>query len=467
MPFDEHDYLQADATALAAAVARGRVAPRALLEIAVARAHRLQPAYGAFSQFGEDLARARLADPAPSGAVPPGPFHGVPFAVKDLGAPMAGLPTRAGSRALGPRTPPDPRDGALVARLRDGGFVPFGKTAVPEFGLDLATEPAAGPVCRNPWAPAFGAGGSSGGAAAAVAAGIVPVAHATDAGGSIRIPAAACGVLGLKPGRGTVPRGPDYGNVFGGLAAEFVLSRSVRDSRAVWHWVTRTAHRDAPMPPLRIGLLREAPLGAEVEAPWRDAAGHAAEALRAAGHTVVPVDPRALRPACADAALAFMTFACRGAAAAAGSLRPAPGDLEPVTWAAARRGGAFTARDYLAAEVAVARATDAVADAFRDRALDALLTPALAASLPAVGALRAGDDDLDRHLARFDRYAPFAAVANASGCPAIAVPHGRGTDGRPLAVQLMGPRGSETRLLALAAWFEAAFPWQPLAGTDA
>lgn len=457
VPFDESDYVLADATALASAVAAGRVDAAALLTIAIRRAHRLQPAFGAFSQFGEDLARAQLAGPVPSG-----PFAGVPFAVKDLGAPMAGLPTRAGSRVLAREgRAPDGRDGALIARLRQAGFVPFGKTTVPEFGFNLSSEPMAGPVARNPWAPAFGAGGSSGGAAAAVAAGIVPVAHATDAGGSIRVPAAACGVLGLKPSRGAVPRGPDYGNVFGDLAAEFVLTRSVRDSIGVWKWVTRTDSSFAIDAPLCIGLLLEAPQGVELDAAWVDAAANAAAALRSAGHTVVPVDPRSLRPACADAALAFMTYACRGCASVIDSLNPAPAELEPITWAAARRGLDFTARDYMAAEIAVARSTDAMADFFD--AVDVLLTPALARALPEIGVLRTEGDDLDRHLAQFDRYAPFAALANASGCPAISVPHGSDADGRPLAIQLMGRIGAEPRLLALAAWFEAGFPWRPTA----
>ncbi|MDP9901849.1 amidase [Variovorax ginsengisoli] len=456
MRFDENEYVESDATALASAVVQARVDPAVLLTMAIDRAHRLQPSFGAFSQFGEDLAWTQLQGPASTG-----PFAGVPFAVKDLGAPMAGLPTRAGSRSLARGVPPDARDGALIARLREGGFVPFGKTTVPEFGLNLSSEPMVGPVCRNPWAPAFGAGGSSGGAAAAVAAGIVPVAHATDAGGSIRIPAAACGVLGLKPGRGAVPRGPDYGNVFGDMAAEFVVTRSVRDSIAVWQWVTREAPSFERVAPLRIGLLLEAPLGSRMEAAWVDAASTAAAALRAAGHTVTPIDGQRLKPACTDAALAFMTYACRSSASAVESLNPAADDLEPITWAAARRGMTFTATNYMAAEIAVARSTDLMADFFGE--VDVLLTPALACSLPEIGVLRTDGDDLDQHLARFDRYAPFAAVANASGCPAISVPHGSDAAGRPLAIQMMGRVGSETRLLGLAAWFEAHFPWRPVA----
>ena len=456
MSFDERDYVGADATGLAAAVKHGLVSPLALLTFAIERAHRLQPSLGAFSQFGEELARAHLAELASSA-----PFAGVPLAVKDLGAPMAGLPTRAGSRALQQPAAPAARDGALIARLREGGFVPFAKTTVPEFGLNLGSEPMAGPMCRNPWAPAFGAGGSSGGSAAAVAAGIVPVAHATDAGGSIRIPAAACGVLGLKPSRGVIPRGPDYGNVFGNMAAEFVVTRSVRDSVAVWQWITRSAPSFAPETPLRVGLLLEAPLGAVVAGPWGEAASSAAQVLRSTGHVVTLIDAQGLKASCVDAELAFMTYACRGAAAAVETLKPAAEDLEPVTWAAARRGLAFTARNYMDAEIAVARSTDVMAYFFDD--VDILLTPALACSLPEIGTLRTDGSDLDSHLARFGRYAPFAALANASGCPAISVPHGSDAEGRPLAVQMMGPIGSEARLLALAGWLEARFPWQPVA----
>jgi amidase len=460
MSFDERDYVLADATGLASAVKQGLVSPAALLAMAVDRAHRLQPALGAFCQFGEGLASTAATTPLSSA-----PFIGVPLAVKDLGAPMAGLPTLAGSRALQQAAAPATRDGALIARLREGGFVPFAKTTVPEFGLNLSSEPMIGPICRNPWAPAFSAGGSSGGSAAAVAAGIVPVAHATDAGGSIRVPAAACGVLGLKPGRGSIPRGPDYGNVFGGMAAEFVVTRSVRDSMAIWQWVTQRSSSSSssfePEAALRIALVREAPLGGVVDGAWSEAASSAAQVLRAAGHVVTLADAQRLNAPCSDAALAFMTYACRSAAAAVLSLQPAADGLEPITWAAARRGLAFTATNHMEAEIAVARSTDVMADFFED--IDVLLTPALARSLPEIGTLRTDGDDLDQHLARFSHYAPFAGLANASGCPAISVPHGSDAAGRPLAVQLMGPIGSEARLLALAARLEASAPWQPVA----
>ncbi|XAH24051.1 amidase family protein [Xylophilus sp. GW821-FHT01B05] len=450
MPFAEAEYASADATALAQALARGEVSAQALLSMACERAQRLQPALGAISQFAEPLGRAAI-EQLPKDA----PFAGVPLVVKDLGAPLAGLPMLAGSRALR-QAAPAAVDGELIARLRAAGFVPFAKTTVPEFGLNLASEPLVGPACRNPWAPAFSAGGSSGGAAAAVAAGIVPVAHATDAGGSIRIPAAACGVVGLRPGRGAIPRGPDYGNVFGNLASEFVITRSVRDSAAVWRWVTRSAV-PAPLKALRIGLLLEAPQGVAVDAEWRAAANSAAALLESAGHAVQPLPAARLQAVCADAASAFATYACRSAAAAVEWLAPAPQDLEPITWAAARRGAALSAGQHHLAEVAVARATDNMAALFDD--IDILLTPALARALPAIGTLRTDGDDLDQHLAQFDHYAPFAALANASGCPALSVPHGRDAQGRPLAIQMVAAIGQEPALLALAQLLETAHPW--------
>jgi len=451
MAFDDKAYAAADATALASAVAQGQVSAGQLLELAEQRARRLQPGLGAISQFLPALARAATTGD--------GPFRGVPTLIKDLGAPWAGAPTLAGSRALARLKAPAPADGALVQQLKAGGFVPFAKTSVPEFGLNLTTEPLCGPACRNPWAPAYSAGGSSGGAAAAVAAGIVPVAHATDAGGSIRIPAAACGVLGLKPGRGVVPRGPDYGNVFGTMAAEFVLTRTVRDSVGVWQLLTGSGQ--APCPgPRRIGLLLEAPQGVRVDDIWVQAASSAAALLRAAGHEVIQVtgaQRELLRIACADATQAFETYACRSAAAAVQALAPEADGLEPMTWAAARRGAALSALAHQQAEVAVARATDLVAALFQG--MDMLLTPALACTLPRLGVLRTDGDDLDQHFAQFTRYAPFAAIANAAGCPAIAVPHERQADGRPLGVQLIGPQGSEACLLEMAAQLEARRPW--------
>ena len=193
--------------------------------MAVARSHALQSTTGSMSQWVDGLAQASLAHMDRAA-----PLAGVPFLVKDLGSPLAGAVDQAGSRHLARYGTPSLHDGELIARLKMGGLVPFGKTTVPEFGLSLVTEPAIGPVCRNPWDGTRSAGGSSGGSAAAVAAGIVPMAHATDAGGSIRVPAAACGLVGLKPSRGRIIDAPELDRLPVNLVAQGVVTRTVRDT---------------------------------------------------------------------------------------------------------------------------------------------------------------------------------------------------------------------------------------------
>jgi amidase len=210
-----------DAVALAGAIRSGRTTAGAAIAAAL----------GAAAAAVFDVRAAQ--DPARQAV-----FAGVPLLVKDLGGPFAGLPMRCGSGML----PPVRGDSTLAARFRAAGFLPFGLSTSPEFGLSLASEPACGPVARHPQAPELSPGGSSGGAAAAVAAGIVAIAHATDAGGSIRVPAACCGLVGLKPGRGVMPAGPGFGNHLGGIASELVVSRSVRDTAAA---LAALAGRDA------------------------------------------------------------------------------------------------------------------------------------------------------------------------------------------------------------------------------
>ncbi len=455
-------YVEADACTLAQWVRDGEVTAHALLAMAVARSRALQSTTGSMSQWVDNLAQTSLAriDRA-------APLAGVPFLVKDLGSPLAGAVDQAGSRHLARYGTPSLHDGELIARLKMGGLVPFGKTTVPEFGLSLVTEPAIGPVCRNPWDGTRSAGGSSGGSAAAVAAGIVPMAHATDAGGSIRVPAAACGLVGLKPGRGATPQGPDYNNLLGGLASEFVISRSVRDTAAAWHIV----HPDSPVPaphpaPLRVGLLTHAPQGHVVHAAWAAAAESAARVLADAGHHITQLDSRRLQTACALSAQAFSVYACRSAAAAAQALSPAPGDLEPMTWAAVRAGQALSALEHAQAEIAVARVSALMAGLFAE--YDLILSPALATGLPGIGEWDTKGQPCDAtalqaHFERFSAIAPFSAVANVAGCPAIVVPHGRDPHGMPLGVQMMAARTREPLLIALAAHLESVAPWPVVA----
>lgn len=448
------EYLKADACALAELVRARSVSASELLELAVSRAHALQDRLGAVSDFAEGLARESLR----SSDIAAGPFAGVPFLVKDLGAPWAGVPTRVGSRHLMQTARPDAQDGELIARFKAAGLVPFGKTAVPEFGLNLVTEPAIGPICRNPWNLQRSAGGSSGGAASAVAAGILPMAHATDAAGSIRVPAAACGLVGLKPGRGTVSQGPTYANVFGGLAAELVVSRTVRDTDLAWQVASRGAgegkHAERP---LRIALLQSAPQGVPIARKWAEAARSAAALLQREGHHVEELDAARFALLSERARHAFEYQACVAAAAAVDTLKPSPDGLEPMTWAAARRGRTLTLTQHATAVAALVQAADLLCAALEG--FDVLLTPALAKAIPEIGAMPTDGDDLDAHFLKFTELAPFAVQANAAGCPAIVVPHGRDAQDMPLSVQLLGLRGGEPDLIRLAYQLEASAAW--------
>ena len=467
MALSTDQYLAADACTMAQWVRDGEVTPRALLDIALQRAHALQARIGAVSQWLEPVALECLE------TIPPrATLAGVPFLVKDLGAALAGGRGIASCRHLAQHAPVDTVDSDLMARFKAGGLVPFGKTTVPEFGLNLTSEPAIGPLCRNPWNLARSAGGSSGGSAAAVAAGIVPLAHATDAAGSIRVPAAACGLVGLKPGRGAVPQGPQYNNILGGLASELVLSRSVRDSVAAWCLVRARGAQllDSEPPhstpaPKRIALLDLPPQGVPQDSQWAGAA-HAARLLEEAGHRVSLLDSHRLEEACALALQAFDVFGSRRAAAAVQALQPAAPDMESISWAAAHRGQGLSALDHVTAEIAVARC-GALLDALWQE-FDLILSPALAQPIPLLGQLPTTGTGQDlgawqAHLQRFTDLAPYSPLANVAGCPAIVFPHGQAQDGMPLAVQILAPQGGEDLLLEVAAFFETEAPWPLLA----
>jgi amidase len=464
-------YLAEDGLGLAAALRGGCVSASELLEAALARAASINSSLGALCYIDESGARAAVArlDPA-------APFAGVPFLIKDLGAAAAGLPTIAGARYFARNAVPSTTDSDLVARQRRAGVVIFGKTTVPEMGLNLASEPAIGPIARNPWNPHRGAGGSSGGAAAAVAAGIVPLAHATDAGGSIRVPAAACGIVGLKPSRGLTPQGPDFGNLLMGLASEFVVSRTVRDSAAMLDACAGTprgpyaapalpstgtvlAALDRPLSPLRIGFVEAGPTSSPVTEERAATVAVAARLFEAAGHGVERLLSTELEPHLLVAEQFFEQAICAALANLAEELDPPPDreDFEPMTWAAIERGRRLTAASLAAATRDAARVSYALAQCFEK--FDAIVTPMLADAPPLVGALPTDGDDIDRHFARMSALAPYAALANAAGLPAISVPQGLDTAGLPLAIQIVGPIGSDILLLQLARFFERSAPW--------
>jgi amidase len=358
--------------------------------------------------------------------------------------------------------------------MREAGVVIFGKTTVPEMGPNLTTEPAIGPTVRNPWDGRVSAGGSSGGAAAAVAAGIVPLAHATDAGGSIRVPAAACGVLGLKPSRGLMPQGPDFGNFLLGLASEFVVSRSVRDSAAmldacagapkgpyaapVLNGAAVTA-LDQALSPLRVGMIDESPADAPVTRERREVVTAAARLLERLGHRIEPIAAAALDCEREVSFRFFIDTICASLAALANDLDPAPAsdDFEPMTRAAIASGQRLGAARLATAAREGARVAYSLAQHFLK--VDVILTPMLAHAPPLLGSFATDGDDIERHFARMTALAPYGLLANATGVPAISVPMGLDRTGLPLAVQFIGPLGSDVLLLQLAHIFERAAPW--------
>ena len=437
-----------DATALAAAIAEGRVSATDVMEASLAACH-AQADLGAVVHLDEDMARAgaKAADALPADRR--GPFHGVPFLVKDLGGVAKGLPQGAGSVAIRAEARRPEADSHLLHDLRRTGLIPFGITATPPFGLSLTCEPEGLPPARNPWNPDLTPGGSSGGAAAAVAAGIVAIAHATDAAGSIRVPAACCGLTGLKPSRGAVPGGPDFANHLMGIASELVLARSVRDVEAAFNAVYQ------PLAPVhlsdrpRIALALPDRCGPDQQ----QAAKEAAEALRDAGcegHDAPAPDRMG-----AEAHAIARTILSVSLAEWLTALKIPDASVPPLAAAMAAEGRATPVTALFAASRQLARLTNRARKLFANA--DAMLMPVLASAPLPVGALDLSGTDPHAHMARLERFAPNAALANVAGLPALALPFGL-SDGLPLGVQLIGPPGADFALLSLAAMLETRAP---------
>jgi Asp-tRNA(Asn)/Glu-tRNA(Gln) amidotransferase A subunit family amidase len=484
---DQLEYRAHDALGLAALVAAKEVSAAELLEAAQARAAAVGPRIGAIVRSMDDQAHARVQEPLE------GPFAGVPFLLKDLGQDYAGVPTSSGCRALAAL--PAVEHATVVQRWLDAGLVIFGKTNTPEFGAKGVTEPALFGPARNPWDLERTTGGSSGGSAAAVAAGILPVAGASDGGGSIRIPAACCGLFGLKPGRGLIPSGPISGEPLQGSATHGVLSRSVRDTAAMLD-VLAGADAFSPYVPglpatsfldaaaqapgrLRIGFLSASKVNPFPHAEAVAAVEGAAHLLEALGHEVTavasPVD---------DAALArdFLTTWFVNAALVVQRVKEITGcgdeGFEPDTLLIAALGRAVSGVDHLAAIERRHEHTRALAHFHAEH--DLLLTPTLATPplrigeldtplpmrLAAALLLRTRTTGVLPHLGIADQvvqqnlgWVPFTQLANITGRPAARLPLHWTADGVPLGVQVVGRPGSEGLLLALATQLEAAQPW--------
>jgi amidase len=444
-----------DATSLAAAIAAGQVSAPEVMAAALRAAER-HADLDALAQVDAAHGLAAAAQPRN------GPFGGVPFLGKDLGSGAAGFPPCAGSEALRRRATSAGSDSLLFERFRTAGLLPFGLSRVPEFGLALTSDPA-----RNPFNTEFSPGGSSGGAAAAVAAGIVAMAHATDAAGSIRVPAACCGLVGLKPSRGAIPGGPDFGNHLMGLASELVLARSVRDVATAF--AVAAGHARGPCgDPAPMRLAEQPRVALCVPRRCGTAQARAAEAAAAALRKLgCPVTllgaPDELGARAARIARLILTASL---AEWMDALNIPGAELSPLAAAVADEGRTLTAASLFAASREMAQVSFALWQAFDD--CDVILSPVLAGGPPRIGAFDMTGTSPESHFAQMEATAPNAALANVAGAPALAFPFGSDEQGLPVGLQLMGPIGSDAALLGLAARLEAmaapvAFPF-PIAG---
>lgn len=463
-----------DATGQAEAVRHGEVTPAELVEAAIARIERLNPKLNAVIHEHFDRARAEAKGPLPDG-----PFRGVPFLLKDLAAGhRAGDPIHWGTRFLKDAKFRASTTSNIVRRFEAAGLVIVGRTNVPELGAWSITEPDAYGPTRNPWNTEHSAGGSSGGAAAATAAGLVPFAHASDGGGSIRNPASQCGLIGLKPSRGRVSLGPETAESWAGMTFEFAVTRSVRDTARLLDCVhgpmpgdpyvatppTRPYAAEAGADPgrLRIGFVDREPGGEALHPECRAAVEAAVGLLERLGHRVEPDFPA---PLGSDALLPHVL-----AVITASQARDverfeqllgrtlSPDDLDADNWRVSELGRAVTATQFIAA-------TDAY-NVFRremmawwDGGFDLLVTPTITRPAPRVGEIvPSADKPLDAFI-RSGSLLPFCVPFNVTGQPAVSLPLHVSAKGLPVGVQLVADAGREDVLIRVAAQLEAEARW--------
>jgi amidase len=464
-----HDLLYRPVGELADLVRSGELTARELVQASLERIEALDGKVNAFVHVD---AEGALAAADAIGPDDPRPFAGVPIAIKD-NQPVAGMPLTFGAELFGDFVAP--MDAAFVGRLRAAGFVIVGKTALPEYGILPSTESRRNGPTRNPWDLSRTPGGSSGGAAAAVAAGMVPIAHGNDGGGSIRIPAACCGLVGLKPARGRISFAPSLGESF--LVSDGVLSRTVAETAELLDLLAGPELGDAswaPPPPepfartaarepakLRIGMTLVPPLTEIAVDPIAErATREAAALLEQLGHEVEEIDApwavpgvfelfsAAFGPAVASIVVFASTLAGR---------EPQPQDMEQLSWHLWERASQLGAAQFLAASGQLQGLARHFVTA--TAAYDAVLTPSLALRPLPIGELDGDRDDPAATFRRSGEFTPFTAIANATGQPAISLPFAQGEDGLPVGIHFFGRPAQEGPLLALATQLEAARPW--------
>lgn len=447
-----------DATDIAQRIASGEITAAQALEAAIARADRLNPQLNFLASPAYEYGRARAAQQLA------GPFAGVPTLIKDL-MNVTGLPTKYGSRAFAQNVAAE--QPAFMDNLLAAGLVPFGKSTTPEFGLTATTEPLLGGPTKNPWNVERSSGGSSGGAAVAVASGVVPIAHASDGGGSIRIPASCNGLFGLKPSRGrTVNAGlPERGI---SLSVNGCVSRSVRDS-ATWLSIVEASGEGAAFPPvgsvtgpntqrLRITLATKAADGGDPDADVLAATQAAAELCRGLGHTVTE---GVMPGGGAEFSNAFTLLWAESASEVVDLVRANAGQapldqlLEPLTLQLADLYKGASRRDFERALTHL-RAAEAQYAAFFETT-DILLTPVLSSAPPRLGEISPTSGM--EGFAKVARYVGYTPLQNVAGAPAMSVPLGMSADGMPIGAHFAAAKGQEKRLLELAYELESAQPW--------
>jgi amidase len=464
-----------DATDQAALVRTGEVTPLELLEATIERAERLDPHLNALTWTWFDRARG-IARALPSGNQP---FRGVPFILKDLHAAMVGTRLSNGNKALKAAEFTCDHDTTLVSRYIDAGLVIFGRGNSPEFGATPTTEPEAWGPTRNPWDLGRTAGGSSGGSAAAVAAGIVPAAHASDGGGSIRVPAACCGLVGLKVSQGRISAGPSRDET--NLGVEHVVTRTVRDCAALLDATHGPGIGDRVIAPtpirpyldevgadpgrLRIGFLTTRADGGHVEDECVAAVHHTMSVLESLGHTVEVSWPSALDDARAGAR--FLALWSTNMSVAINTVRQqldrpvTADDFELMNWTMAEYAKAMTATDYAQAVQDAAQYRRAIAQWWAN-GFDILVTPTMSRLALPLGSF---DNDPQSPMAPMRTAGDFLGFTqpfNVSGQPAISLPLHRTGSGFPVGVQLVAAYGRDDLLIRLAAQLEQAMPWAHL-----
>jgi len=465
------DYDRYDGLGLAELVRTGKVSALELHHEALRRAHKAQAELNCFSALFPEEGEAQL-----QAGLPDGPFTGVPMAVKDLGFEIKGRPLTNGSQAF--RDQIAIRDSVLCTRYRKAGFTFFGQTTSPEFGLTTTTESTLYGPTRNPWDMTRTSGGSSGGASAAVAAGVIPVAHASDGGGSIRIPAACCGLFGMKPSRGRTPMGPATTEGWNGQSTVHAVSRSVRDNAALLdatHGAEIGSRYVAPAPDatflsaldkdpeaLKIAVWTQAPNGTRPDADAQAGLDATVALLLSLGHHVEEAGP-VLDGEMLGRGMVFtvsaavaMIMEARGEALG----RPVRAEeMEPVTAKFVEFGNTVPMKELMKANQASIRAGLIYDQFLAEGGYDMVLSPTLSRAPDKLGVLSLAPDNLDAYTEAVTSFAPWCAISNQAGSPAMSLPLHWTEEDLPIGMMFGARCGQEWALYQLAGQIERAAPW--------